>query len=272
MFRLQYLAAGIVIVLCAPLGRADFLFQTTRNAITTGMFTGDDSVELKVMNDGQNGTGTTLLAATVTFESYDFAKHKLAPGQFFIRAYDFGMDTHFGGDPSSDPRDNDMDISGFGGEFPPGTYARFGSTTQWTLAGSSPMIWSSDDPQFTPPGPGEMLPPNYPSSGNYTDGQAVAGPITVIGGANLTSGGVNDTIFRTLALAVVPHNEEVVFDLSVAGSQGPAYTGPPIADPIPIPSVPEPTSLGLLGLSALMQMTRRRRGGVQFPQQYRGRE
>lgn len=233
------LAATAGLALTVSVVRADFLFLTSRTA-ATGMFAGDDLVELQVKNDGNNGTGTTLLAATVTFSSID------PNGIFFVRTYDADGTGLHNGSPGSDPADNDMDVSGLGGETPLGTYLRFGSSSQWTLAGSNPDFASSDDGPH-PLGPGE---PGYPSSGKYTDGQSLSG-FTVIGGANLTSGGVSDTSFKPLAFAVVPRGQEVTFDVNVAGATGPAFTGRI--------TYPEPATLGVLAVGAIGSMARRRR-------------
>ena len=241
-------AAAVALGLGAPVANADFVFQHRRSVITSGMFAGDDMVELDVRNDGQNGTGTALIAATVVFESFDPATGQTVPGQFFTRAYDSdGTGRHNGGSPSSDPTDNDLDVAGIGGELPLGTYARFGNPTQWTF-GSHPTFLSSDDPNYVS-NPKDV---NYPASGKYADGQALAGPLQVIGAANLTGGGLGDTAFASLALAVVPHNQPVRFDVNVAGFVGSSYTGPAIDDPFP-----EPAGLGFLGFAMLTLMARR---------------
>lgn len=228
--------ALVVLALSGTAARADFQFQHTRRAITSGMFAGDDLFEVDVMNDGHGGSGTTLLSATVTFSSTD------PNGVFFIRSYDAdGTGMHNGGNPSADPTDNDFDATGVGGETPLGTYVRFGPPAQWTLAGSDPDFLSSDDPGFQhyygPQGPGL----NYPLSGKYTDGMAVKGPITVAGGANISGGGLPDTTFQPLAFAVVPANEPVDFAVQATSS-------------------PEPASLGLVAIGAVAFLGRRRRG------------
>lgn len=201
------------------------------------MFAGEDLFELDVQNDGHGGSGTTLLSATVTFSSTD------PNGVFFIRTYDAdGTGTHNGGSPSTDPRDNDFDASGLGGETSLGTNVRFGSSQQWTLAGSTPEFWSSDDPAFCPPGPMCNPGANYPTNGKYTDGMAIKGPITVTGGANISNGGLPDTTFQPLAFAVVPAGEPVEFSVQATSS-------------------PEPASLALviIGAAALFPRSRRRR-------------
>jgi hypothetical protein len=229
--------ALVALALSGTAARADFQFRSERSAITFGMFTGDDLFELDVMNDGHGGSGTTLLSATVTLSSTD------PNGVFFIRTYDAdGTGMHNGGSPSSDPTDNDFDASGLGGESPLGTYVRFGPPSQWTIAGSDPEFLSSDDPGFQNEGPGPGGPGiNYPPSGKYTDGMALKGPITVIGGTNIRDVGLPDTTFQPLAFAVVPHNEPVEFSVQATGS-------------------PEPASLGLVAIGAAALLARRRRG------------
>lgn len=241
------LAAVLGLTLSSVWARADFVFLHNRTTITSGMFAGDDVVELDVKNDGTHGTGTTLLAATVVLESFD-PTGKTFPGQFFIRAYDSdGTGRHNGGDPSSNPTDNDMDVSGIGGESPLGTYVRFGNPTQWTF-GSHPTFVSSDDANYV----GNPKDATYPASGKYSDGQALAGPLQIIGAANLTGGGITDTSAMPLAFAVVPRFQPVRFDVNIAGSVGPSYTGPAIDDPFP-----EPASLGLLSVAGITVAVRR---------------
>ena len=241
MRKYALLAAAAAMAVSGSVAQADFMFQTKRTSIATGMFTGDDLVELDVQNTGANGTGTTLLAATVTFESVNLQTKALDPNaQFFIRTYDAdGTGIHNG-----DATDNDMDASGIGQETPLGTYARFGSVSQWTQAGAVPDPASSDDPN----GPHGGL--GYPASGKYTDGQSLS-TFTVIGGANLTSGGVTDTSFKPLAFAVVPAGQEVDFTVNAAGAIGASFAG--------VISTPEPVSLGLLGIGTMGLLVRRRR-------------
>jgi len=229
------IAAAAALALSGAVARGDFLYQTKRMQITSGMFAGDDVEELDIMNDASHGTGTALLGATVTMEA-TLNGQPDPNGVFYIRTYDAdGTGMHVGGNPSSDPADNDFDVSGVGGESPLGTYVRFGPPNQWTLAGSDPEFLSSDDPGFSqydgPQGPGL----SYPLSGKYTDGMALKGPITVNAGANLAGGGLPDTTMQPLAFAVVPHGESIQFSV------------------IPIPS-PEPAGLlaAVVGITALL--------------------
>ena len=94
----------------------------------------------------------------------------------------------------------------------------------------------------------------YPSSGKYSDGQALPGPLQVIGAANLTGGGITDTAFASLAFAMVPHDQPVRFDVNLAGFVGPTYSGPAIDDPMP-----EPAGLALLDLAGMAVAGRRSR-------------
>jgi len=243
MRKYALLTAVAAMAVSGSVAQADFIFTTNRTNITTGMFSGDQVVELDVKNDGNNGTGTTLLAATVNFESVDVKSGAANPNaQFFIRTFD----------QDGSGMNNDDDVSNQSGNAAGsfGTYARFGNTSQWVLAGSMPDNASSDDPN----GPHGMGQSNYPGSGAYTDGQAIKGSMTVIGGANLTTGGLNDTTSKPLAFAVVPAGQQVRFDVNVAGSAGPSYVGPPIDDP----PIPEPASIGLVGFGLLGLMRRRR--------------
>ena len=222
MRKYTTIAAAAALALSGAVARADFVYNTSRTSITSGMFAGDDVEELDIMNDGTHGTGTNLIAPTVTMQA--LLNGQPDPnGVFFIRTYnDDGTGIHNGGSPSTDPTDNDFDASGVGGESPLGTYVRFGPPSQWTLAGSDPEFLSSDDPGFSqyygPQGPGL----NYPLSGKYTDGMAVKGSISITVGANLTGGGLPDTTMQPLAFAVVPHGQPVQFTVNPIPSPEPA--------------------------------------------------
>ena len=243
MRKYALLAAAAVMAVSGSVAQADFVFTHNRTTLTSGMFSGDDVVELDVQNDGKNNTGTTLLAATVTFESLDTKTGQTLPGQFFIRTFD--------NDGSG--MNDDADVSNSTPNAAPnfGTYARFGTVANWILAGSTPDYSSKTDPGGPHPPQPES---NYPASGAYTDGQMLSGPIQVIGAANATAGGVTDTTAKPLAFAVVPHNQPVRFDVNVAGFTGSPYVGPPIDDP----PFPEPASIGLVGFGLLGLMRRRR--------------
>ena len=240
MRKYALLTAVAAMAVSGSVAQADFIFTTHRTNITTGMFSGDEVVELDVQNNGNNGTGTTLLAATVTFESVDKSGALNPNAQFFIRTFDQD------GSGTTDDADVSNQSGNAAGSF--GSYARFGNTSQWVLAGAMPDNASSDDSGGPHDGPG------YPASGKYTDGQAMKGSMTVIGGANLTTGGLNDTTSKPLAFAVVPAGQQVRFDVNVAGAAGPSYVGPPIDDP----PIPEPASIGLVGFGLLGLMRRRR--------------
>lgn len=239
------IAAAAALAMSGAVARADFQYHTSRTQFLSGMFAGDDVEELDIKNDGTNGTGTKFVAATVTMEA--LLNGQPDPnGVFFIRTYDVDVTgTHRGGSPSTDPLDNDFDVSGVGGESPLGTYVRFGPPSQWGWAGSDPDFLSSDDPGFIKyfgpdGGPGV----NYPPSGKYTDGMALKGPITVIGGANLNVG-LPDTTFQPLAFAVVPHGESIQFTVT----------------PIPAPE-PGGTLVAVVCITGLLARRRRANGRV----------
>jgi hypothetical protein len=233
MRKYAVLAAAATMALAGTMAHADFVTQTTRSAITTGVFAGDELVTLQVEQAAGTLQSGTLIEAIVSLSS------TTPQPQFFIRTWSAagnGWDT---GDNAT-----------------PGSNADFGNTGVLSQDASTPRTPAGVGSNVKFAGASNTLLATTPSetATTYTDKQSVAG-FTVTDGIGGTTGGAATT-FKTLAQAVVPVGQQVTFAGTLFAHDG---TAPTTQFAISDPAVPEPASLAVIGFGAVGVLSRRRR-------------
>lgn len=219
MKKYALVAAIAAMAVGAPLARADFQFNlafTTIPTTSTSMFHGDDQWVLQVLNDGTNGTGTNLQAASVTLLSLNSNGTVNQSGVFYIRTWDATHGYYNSATPASNTaaafqNEGTLDQSNNPRPDRSGSYVRFaggwigGSTpdeTSQTYTDGQAVAWNSSVPTTSPQASG------------------MHGSFNVVGTTAGDAVGINDATFQTLAQAVVPHGQLTAFDVTLAGASG----------------------------------------------------
>ena len=233
MRKFALVAAAALMAAAGSAVKADFVFQTIRTPVTTGIFAGDEQVVLQI-EQGSGTAATGNIISTVTSLSSIAAQPK-----FFIRTWNAaggGWDT--------------------GDNVTPGSNADFGNQGTLSVDTTTPRTPAGVGSNVKLIGATNTVLATTPSetATTYTDGQAVSG-FSVTDGIGGTTGAAVTT-FKTIATAIVPVGQEVTFSGTASAAGG---TAPDQAFVVQDPTVPEPASLAFAGIGGLGLLARRRR-------------
>jgi len=186
------------VLFCDSIAHGDFIYLTTREPVTSGLFAGDLRHTLSVYNDGQNGSGHVLRAITVQPFGQAGGEFLHDPNAiFYIRTWN----------GSEADLSNQADRAGDQA----GSYVRFGPIDQWTLVSSDPA--ENGQP--------------------FTDGQALRGGFTVTGTVDAAAGGADDSRPQLLAITITPPKQLNGYEITATSDTG-QFTA--LVDEMPEPS------------------------------------
>ena len=222
------LAASVALAMGASVANAGFVVTSTRTPSTN--VPGFDVIKYFAINDGLDGTGTQLQSVDITLA----IQPPPAPGNgnpLKFRLIEAGED-------GVDDVDLFGTVPGFSSLNPQGTYVRVGAGTSWNVA-TAPTGLNSD--------------PDGNGVADSNPGQTFAN-VKSVRVAGFTSAPVTATgAGAQFAAILAPTGTFVVASGGVAGFTG-GITNGTWPDP-----VPEPATIGLLGLGMMSMMGRRRR-------------
>lgn len=208
-------AAVAAVALGGSAVKADFQYNLiyNNNVPAFGAFPGGDSWTLQVKNDGANGTGSNLALASVTALSLNSNGTANQSGVFYIRTWN---GTSY--DTVTSANNNQADFMNQGVTGRPGpslSYVNFGTTA---AGGTYPAENSTTytDLQSVP----WMSNTTVPNFATGTQGYGGNFNVTLSTAGASSNAGVADTNFTTLAQAVVPHGQQVTFDMLLSSETG----------------------------------------------------
>jgi len=245
MRKIALLAAVAGVVAVGSMAHADFVYSILPITQISGTGTpldGDDVVTLMIQ---QTGTGTAQVGNVSNYSGVTLTSTSANP-QFFIRTFDLNGSNSAGNGPAYNstsasnvnPDLGNQAITELDGVTsrpgPSGSYVRLGTNSASDMAKFSLLASTPSE-----------------SQGTFSDYQALA-TFSVDGGEPAPTG-FNVNTAKTLAVAVVPHGQEVTFSGTVFAT---SLGSVPSVFSL---SVPEPTSLALAGIGAAGLLARRRR-------------
>ena len=282
--------AGVMLA-TAGFAQGAFVLTTSRTPLTTGNFAGKTGVTLFIQNTGGDTNSPTFGSDIIQYQ-VNLSSTAASP-QFFIHTWDgvahqtatpsannqadFGWQGFVPGDATRDGQVTLADFSilslNFGQPNRTWTTADFNNDKQVTLADFSLLSLNFGGPTLTAGsyvrfGTNSqfdsffILPPTTPSetSQTFTDGQSVPtfGVTALV--LSQTQAGLDDSTPTQLAFAVVPAGQPVTFTVAATAHVGNTYNLS-ITDSgsgISPAAVPEPATIGLLSLGALLLRRSRR--------------
>ncbi len=287
------LIIGSLATLFTTVAQGGFVVTTARAPITTGTFAGKDGVTLSIRNDGVGTTDPTFGADIIYYDTTVNAPGTVVNPRFYIRAWDgtirnpnaslntkadFGYQGFVPGDATRNGAVDIFDLNALlprfnttGNTWATGDFTGEGNTDIFDLNALLPNFNTTVTPgSYVRFGTGAQATTNFSllftpaeNSQVYADGQTVTGFEAQALLIDPNTAGLADSVATSLAFAVVPTGQTVTFSGSAAGHFGPTVPfsitdGSGSLTSSALAAVPEPASLGLISLSALVLCRSRR--------------